>query len=154
MRPQVEELAPPTHALYVREQQLEVVGVVDEVQALAVDDEQRRIIVLIEVPAVRVGQASAGAERFDASGRVIMPGFVDAHIHYPQTDVVAAWGSQLLDWLNTHTFPAEQAFGNVSAVATDSQDRVYVFQRKDPPVLIASDTLVVRPEGLFPANRR
>ena len=32
--------------------------------------------------------------------------------------------------------PAGQAFGNVSAVATDSQDRVYVFQRKDPPVLV------------------
>jgi guanine deaminase len=45
-------------------------------------------------------------------GRLITPGFVDAHIHYPQTDVVAAWGSQLLDWLNTHTFPAEQAFAD------------------------------------------
>jgi guanine deaminase len=45
-------------------------------------------------------------------GQLITPGFVDAHIHYPQTDVVAAWGSQLLDWLNTHTFPAEQAFAD------------------------------------------
>jgi guanine deaminase len=43
-------------------------------------------------------------------GRLITPGFVDAHIHYPQTDVIAAWGSQLLDWLTHHTFPAEQAF--------------------------------------------
>lgn len=45
-------------------------------------------------------------------GKLITPGFVDAHIHYPQTDVVAAWGSQLLDWLHTHTFPAEQAFAD------------------------------------------
>jgi guanine deaminase len=45
-------------------------------------------------------------------GKLITPGFIDAHIHYPQTDVVAAWGSQLLDWLNTHTFPAEQAFAD------------------------------------------
>jgi guanine deaminase len=45
-------------------------------------------------------------------GRLIAPGFVDAHIHYPQTDVVAAWGSQLLEWLNSHTFPAEQAFAD------------------------------------------
>ena len=45
-------------------------------------------------------------------GKLIVPGFVDAHIHYPQTDVVAAWGAQLLDWLDTHTFPAEQAFAD------------------------------------------
>ena len=45
-------------------------------------------------------------------GKLITPGFVDAHIHYPQTDVVAAWGSQLLDWLHAHTFPAEQAFAD------------------------------------------
>jgi guanine deaminase len=45
-------------------------------------------------------------------GKLITPGFVDAHIHYPQTDVVAAWGSQLLDWLTAHTFPAEQAFAD------------------------------------------
>lgn len=46
------------------------------------------------------------------SGQLIVPGFVDAHVHYPQTDVMAAWGAQLLDWLHTHTFPAEQAFAD------------------------------------------
>ncbi len=45
-------------------------------------------------------------------GRLITPGFVDAHVHYPQVDVIAAWGAQLLDWLDTHTFPAEQAFAD------------------------------------------
>jgi guanine deaminase len=45
-------------------------------------------------------------------GRLITPGFVDAHVHYPQTDVMAAWGSQLLDWLTHHTFPAEAAFAD------------------------------------------
>jgi guanine deaminase len=45
-------------------------------------------------------------------GKLITPGFIDAHIHYPQTDVIAAWGGQLLDWLETHTFPAEQAFAD------------------------------------------
>lgn len=45
-------------------------------------------------------------------GRLITPGFVDAHIHFPQIDVVAAWGGQLLDWLSTHTFPAEAAFAD------------------------------------------
>src|SRR3954467_127194 len=45
-------------------------------------------------------------------GRLITPGFVDAHVHYPQTDVMAAWGTQLLDWLTNHTFPAERAFAD------------------------------------------
>lgn len=45
-------------------------------------------------------------------GRLITPGFVDAHVHYPQIDVMAAWGTQLLDWLHTHTFPAEMAFAD------------------------------------------
>ncbi|HEY3947697.1 guanine deaminase [Phenylobacterium sp.] len=45
-------------------------------------------------------------------GKLITPGFVDAHTHYPQTDVIAAWGSQLLDWLTNHTFPAELAFAD------------------------------------------
>lgn len=45
-------------------------------------------------------------------GRLITPGFVDAHVHYPQVDVMAAWGAQLLDWLHTHTFPTEQAFAD------------------------------------------
>ncbi|HKP77657.1 MAG TPA: guanine deaminase, partial [Phenylobacterium sp.] len=39
-------------------------------------------------------------------GRLIVPGFIDTHVHYPQVDVIAAWGTQLLDWLHTHTFPA------------------------------------------------
>ena len=37
---------------------------------------------------------------------------------------------------NWAALPPGEAFGNVSAVATDSQDRVYVFQRKDPPVMV------------------
>jgi guanine deaminase len=45
-------------------------------------------------------------------GRLITPGFVDAHIHFPQTDVIAAWGGELLDWLERHTYPAEQAFAD------------------------------------------
>jgi len=46
----------------------------------------------------------------DCSGKLIVPGFVDSHIHFPQTDIIAAYGAQLLDWLETHTFPAEAAF--------------------------------------------
>lgn len=46
----------------------------------------------------------------DYSGRIIMPGFVDTHIHYPQTDIIASHGKQLLDWLKDYTYPAEIKF--------------------------------------------
>jgi guanine deaminase len=43
----------------------------------------------------------------DHSGRLLLPGFIDTHVHCPQVDVIASWGTELLDWLNTYTFPAE-----------------------------------------------
>ncbi|NKB77792.1 MAG: guanine deaminase [Gammaproteobacteria bacterium] len=43
---------------------------------------------------------------------LIMPGFVDAHVHYPQCEVIGAYDTQLLDWLETHTFPAELKFSD------------------------------------------
>ncbi|BBP00935.1 guanine deaminase [Sulfuriferula nivalis] len=48
----------------------------------------------------------------DYSGKLIMPGFIDTHIHFPQTDIIAAPGTQLLDWLERYTFPAESRFDN------------------------------------------
>lgn len=41
---------------------------------------------------------------------LVVPGFIDAHVHYPQTDRIASYGEQLLDWLDKHIFPAEKAF--------------------------------------------
>ena len=46
-------------------------------------------------------------QRHDHRGRLLMPGFIDSHVHAPQLDVIASWGTSLLDWLNTYTFPAE-----------------------------------------------
>ncbi len=43
---------------------------------------------------------------------LIAPGFVDCHVHYPQTGVIASYGAQLLEWLNTYTFPEESRFGD------------------------------------------
>lgn len=41
---------------------------------------------------------------------ILMPGFVDAHIHYPQVEIIGSYGAQLLEWLNKYTFPAEARF--------------------------------------------
>ncbi|HEX5382616.1 MAG TPA: guanine deaminase [Acinetobacter sp.] len=42
--------------------------------------------------------------------KLIVPGFIDTHIHFPQTEMVGAYGEQLLEWLNTYTFPTEMQF--------------------------------------------
>jgi len=46
----------------------------------------------------------------DYSGCLIAPGFIDTHVHYVQTGIIASYGSQLLDWLDRYAFPAEVAF--------------------------------------------
>jgi guanine deaminase len=49
----------------------------------------------------------------DYRGKLIVPGFIDTHLHFPQTDVIASAGNNLLDWLEHYTFPAERRFGNL-----------------------------------------
>jgi guanine deaminase len=52
----------------------------------------------------------ADAEVKDYPGKLLLPGFVDCHIHYPQTDMIASYGAQLLEWLERYTFPTERRF--------------------------------------------
>ena len=49
----------------------------------------------------------ASWQRVDCSGQLVLPGFIDTHVHAQQLDVIASYGTELLDWLNTYTFPAE-----------------------------------------------
>src|SRR3954466_8196739 len=51
--------------------------------------------------------AEPGMVEIDHRPHLILPGFIDPHIHFPQVQVIASWGVQLLDWLNRYTFPAE-----------------------------------------------
>ncbi|WP_394225301.1 guanine deaminase [Paracoccus marcusii] len=53
-----------------------------------------------------------GLEEIDHRPHLILAGFIDPHIHFPQLQVIASWGAQLLDWLNTYTFPAEAEFAD------------------------------------------
>src|SRR5271169_1243312 len=48
----------------------------------------------------------------DHRPHLIMPGFIDPHIHFPQTQVIASYGAQLLEWLNKYTFVEEQKFAD------------------------------------------
>ncbi|NOD34629.1 MULTISPECIES: guanine deaminase [unclassified Ruegeria] len=57
-------------------------------------------------------QAHPDAATKDHGNHLIMAGFVDPHVHYPQTAMIASWGKRLIDWLNTYTFPEEMKFGD------------------------------------------
>ncbi len=57
-------------------------------------------------------RAPEGATVDDYSGAIVMPGLIDAHIHYPQTQVIGSYGAQLLDWLRGYTFVEEQKFAD------------------------------------------
>lgn len=54
-------------------------------------------------------QAGSVAE-IDHRPHLLMAGFIDTHLHFPQVQVIASWGAKLLDWLNTYTFPEETRF--------------------------------------------
>jgi len=59
----------------------------------------------------------AGTPVADHRGKLILPGFVDTHVHYPQTDIIASHGEQLLEWLEKYTFPAERRFADPAHAA-------------------------------------
>jgi guanine deaminase len=86
--------------------------------ALAVGPDGR-IVACGRAPEVRA--RCRGAKVVDHGDRVILPGFVDAHVHFPQIDMIGAYGERLLGWLDAHTYPAEARFadrGHAAAAAT------------------------------------
>ena len=58
------------------------------------------------------GELNANVSLYDYSGKLVMPGFIDTHNHCPQSEMIASYGVQLLDWLNKYTFPTEARFSN------------------------------------------
>lgn len=79
------------------------------------------ILVVRDGRVAEVGPASdvsarlpAGTPVVDRSGKLLLPGFVDCHIHYPQTGVIASYGEQLLEWLERYTYPEEQRFADAA----------------------------------------
>ena len=74
------------------------------------------VLVIENGQVARVGHAAEllptlkGVELTEYRDALITPGFIDTHIHYPQTGMIASYGEQLLDWLNTYTFPTEKQF--------------------------------------------
>ena len=54
--------------------------------------------------------AGAGLRVADHRPNLVLPGFIDTHLHFPQTQAIASYGAQLLEWLNTYIFVEEQKF--------------------------------------------
>ena len=64
-------------------------------------------------PANRLlSELPADCDVVDYSGQLIIPGMIDTHVHYPQSDMIASYGEQLLTWLETYTFPTESQFSD------------------------------------------
>ncbi len=60
-------------------------------------------------------KAEPNVEINDFRGKLIMPGFIDPHMHFPQLQILASYAGSLLEWLNTYTFAEEQRFGEPRA---------------------------------------
>lgn len=77
---------------------------------------------LVEGSMIRaMGEASEikaeGAQIIDHRPHLLMPGFIDTHLHFPQTQVIASWAAELLDWLNDYTFPEETRYSDPALCA-------------------------------------
>ena len=94
--------------------------------ALVVDDVSGRVldygsksVIIARYASSSAQQSKAPVQIHDYQDKLIMPGFIDTHVHYPQIDMIAAFGEQLLDWLNNYTFVTEANFGDLK-VAHDT----------------------------------
>jgi guanine deaminase len=76
---------------------------------------------------------------------LICAGFVDAHIHYVQTGIIATHGARLIDWLNAHTYPEEQRFSD--RAYADAVARVFFDQ-----LLSSGTTTAVTFAAVFPGS--
>lgn len=79
-------------------------------------------IVAVQPAAQGLPEGWASVPEQDHRGRLLLPGFIDTHVHCPQLDVIASHGAELLDWLNTYTFPAERRYAD-PAVSHDGAER-------------------------------
>ena len=74
--------------------------------------------ILAIAPLADLRAAHPEAQVHDYGDALISPGFIDGHVHYPQTAIVASWGKRLIDWLETYTFPEEARFGDPAYART------------------------------------
>ena len=85
----------------------------DGLLAVGPDAQGREVVQAVGAWSALAGQF-AGAAVEHLPGRIIAPGFVDLHVHYPQIDVIGSPASGLLPWLENYTFPQETKYADAS----------------------------------------
>ena len=87
--------------------------------------------------------------------QLIMPGFIDSHMHYPQTQVIASYGEQLLDWLNNYTFPQEAKFSDAELAASAADDFLKIcLQNGTTSAMVYTTVFPQSTEAFFTAAQK
>ena len=77
-------------------------------------------------PAEQLCQQFANARVIDKSHCLLVPGLIDSHNHFPQTEIIASFGEQLLQWLENFTFPTEHKFADLEYARKIAD--IYLYQ--------------------------
>ena len=99
------------HVVYFRDDPVEAgarASLVEHEDGLVLFEEGR--IVAVDDAAALLPKLPPDGALDEYPGCLVMPGFIDTHIHYPQTRVIASYGAQLLEWLEKYTYVEEQRF--------------------------------------------
>ncbi len=91
----------------------------EEARSSAVEYFEDGLLIVEDGDVLKAGHADAllpelpeDVRIIEYPGRLIVPGFIDCHVHFPQLDIIASYGEQLLDWLNRYAYPAEARFAD------------------------------------------
>jgi guanine deaminase len=86
---------------------------------------------------------------------IIAPGFIDAHVHFPQTDIIGAYGKSLLDWLSDYTFPLESRFSDPVLAAEVAEAFLNEILRNGvTTALVFATQHVVSTDAIFAAAQK
>jgi guanine deaminase len=102
-----------------------------------------------------IAQLPAGIPVEHHADALILPGFIDPHIHFPQTHVIASYGAQLLEWLEKYTFVEEQKFADPAHAARNAEFFLDELARNGTTTAVAYCTAhPASAEALFTAAHR
>ena len=85
---------------------------------------------------------------------LIVPGFIDAHIHHTQMGIIASYGFQLLDWLENYAFTAEKVFSDPELSRKQAESFLEcLFKHGTTTAMVFTSMHVQSAESLFEAAR-